>query len=666
MAVLTVQDIINNIVAQLRASDPAISAEIGTPERKIIEAVAEVISVNQSDLSVLNSQHDVDTMAGNRLDQFLANFGFGRKRPTQAQGTVTFSRPTVATTDILIPAGVQVISRQTDEGFPAVIFVTTLAQVLTTGTTSVDIPVEATLPGTLSNIPANSIYAITGSIQVPGVTDVTNTNVIGGGSDGETDDDFKVRFKNTIFRNQAGTQDQFLAFAVSLANVSKANVIGPMSRYQEYIQVPVATDVSVSAGDGERPYDPANTVWPGKKTSAISTITYSKYTYDSGFYLTDGATDSGAIFFRQGLDFVFNNPRVLAGDSNSDATGDVDHRPNVTFLNLAADVSGTTYLFEHAYMSAESRNDPSLGIFNCVDMFIDGKNEVEVVSVEPKPTLIFTAGDGTIITDKVNFKRRINGSTPTTGNYLQLLFWQPMETLPDQIDSGGNSYYKAKYISGGNPYSDPEHTIAAHYYEVVDMTELYGSVRCRNGIEWITGVVGVPSGDEDPATIIANIDTEFDLTYTYDQNVADLQSLLEQNKQITTDVLAHQSVPVYLKLRITVAYTPGANISGTNFAITTALNNFYHTQYFGANIQLSDLLQTIHNTPGVDNVRFTTAAHPVEVVNKNGTALDSPTYHDEDFFLKDNELVFSPDVAGTDVSTVIIVTKRATNTWNQP
>src|SRR4051812_32001399 len=174
MAVLTVQEITNNIIAQLRASDPGISAEVGTPERKIIEAVAEVIAVNQSDLSVLNSQHDVDTMSGNRLDQFLANFGFGRQRPTSASGAVTFSRSTADTQDILIPKGIQVISPQTHAGFPSVVFVTTTTSVLPLGSTSVDVPVEATLPGTLSNIPANSIYQIVGTQAVPGVTDVTN------------------------------------------------------------------------------------------------------------------------------------------------------------------------------------------------------------------------------------------------------------------------------------------------------------------------------------------------------------------------------------------------------------------------------------------------------------------------------------------------------------
>lgn len=693
MAPLDAVTITNNIIAQLRAADPAISAEIGTPERKIIEAVAQVVSLGQSDLSVLNSQYDVDTMTGNRLDQFLANFGFGRQRSTNATGTVTFSRTTPADIDYVIPQGTQVISRQTDAGFPSVLFATTVVAVLATGLTSVDVTVEATLPGSLSNIPANSIYQIVGTQTVPGITDVTNNNVISGGTDGETDDEFKVRFKNTIFRNMAGTSDQFLALAVSLSNVSKANVVGPQSQYQEFIQVPgnenTFADVDTASNDvhQSRPYDPSGTLWPYKRTTAVSTIPYSKYTYDSGYFLTDGSTDPGATFYRDGFDYVFNNPRVKEGVSpwgaQSDTTGPQNFQPNVTLLNLYTTTNlggippNTILLLEHRYMSTESRNDVTLGIFNCVDIFIDGQNPTQVTSIEPTPgaQVFINASDGSSMLDPVNYRRLLDNSQPEPSNLLSPLFWQPMTTLPDNILVGDNTYYKANFYNTGDSqyYNDPEFSIQANYYEIIDVTELYGSVRARNGIEWDINVAGVPTGDASPTIVNAESVTTYNLSYFYDENVADLQALVEQNKQITTDVLVHQAQPVYLKLYITVAYSPGADISGTNFAITQQLANFYSTQYYGAAIQLSDLLQQVHNTPGVDNVRFTTdpstglftsGYHAIEIVNKDGSSQNSPVYKDSDFFIRDNQLVTNADINGTDVTSVIIVKKRATNVWN--
>src|SRR4051812_18154103 len=97
---LTVDQITTNIINQLKALDPTVSAEIGTPERKIIEATAEMIASAYVDFNVLDDQHDIDQMAGGRLDAYLGNFGFGRQRPSYATGVVTFSRDSIPTADI--------------------------------------------------------------------------------------------------------------------------------------------------------------------------------------------------------------------------------------------------------------------------------------------------------------------------------------------------------------------------------------------------------------------------------------------------------------------------------------------------------------------------------------------------------------------------------------
>jgi hypothetical protein len=129
----TIDQIVNNIISQLQALDPNISASIGTPERKIIEAVAEQIAQGSVDIEVLSNQHDVDALTGNSLDSFLSNFGFGRQQPTRAVGVVTFSRLTTAISDIIIPRATPVIARQSSLGFAAIVFVTTETVVLPTG-----------------------------------------------------------------------------------------------------------------------------------------------------------------------------------------------------------------------------------------------------------------------------------------------------------------------------------------------------------------------------------------------------------------------------------------------------------------------------------------------------------------------------------------------------
>jgi uncharacterized phage protein gp47/JayE len=695
----TVQEFVDNIIAQLQASDPNISAAIGTPERKIIEAAAEQMAQSSVDIEVLSNQHDVDALTGNTLDSFLSNFGFGRQQPTRATGVVTFSRLTTATSDIIIPRATQVVARQSNLGFAAIVFVTTETVVLATGQTSADAHIEATIPGSIANLPAGSINAFGGAQPVTGISSVSNALPTSGGIDGETDAELRVRFKNTLFRNVSGTTDQALANAVSMPSVSKANVVGPISHYQEYIQAPdLIDDDSTQRRDI---IDPTGFIFPNKMTTAPSTIPYSKFTYDSNFWLSNGDLGSDEIFFKPNVHFVFNNPPYGAGDSvNIAGVAAQNHQPNVTILSpdlSAADPlnisPGSILLLEHAYMSRNSRNDFLAGILNCVDVFIDGINAIPVQSLETMPGNGYDFGEASSgnLSYRFNFKRALDGSTPTNGNRLQTLYWQPAIDLPDQITVGDNIYRKAKYVTynpDGTPaayYADADLTQPAHYWLVIDDTELYGTVRARNGIEWSSTVPGIaldvtPSSPGVPVVATSWTGTQFTIdNYSFDQNISDLQAVMEQNKQTTTDVLVHQANVRYFQLYITVMYAAGVNIEIVNSDMVDQLNSFFAGQYFGTVIQMSDLLQVIHNTPGVDNVRWSSefdstvprvaeiqASGAPIIVNDPVSGLPTPLVFNADFFLQDNELPALPPILGTDVSVALVIRKRAQNTWVKP
>jgi uncharacterized phage protein gp47/JayE len=673
---LTARQISDQIVTQLHFLDPAISAEVGTPERKIIDAVAEQISSAQIDLEVLNQQHDVDTMVGGRLDAFLALFGFGRQRSIQSTGVATFSRPTAATTDIIIPSGTQLLARQSDSSFPDLTFITTATAVMKTGDTTVDAPIRSAVVGTIGNVPANAIVAITNVQSINGVTNVTNNQPTTGGLDGESDSDFKIRFKNTVFRNIAGTQDQFLALAVSSPYVTKANVVGPMSRYQEYIQVPAVVDsTGVTSWDPGDIYD--------KYTSVPSGNPYSKYTYSYNYFVTNGQFGVDTLFLRPNVDFVFNNPaRTTAGAI--DAAAQTDNKPNVTFINVGGGGSvetGDVLLLEHAYMSANSRNKIATGggthdILNAVDVFVDGSFPYSVSSLERMPSTINNFVNSAGAFGHIgNYERVIDGSAPTVGNRFLPLFWQPLLDVPDTITIGNNLYYKANYRRSvdGEYFADADYVQKAHYFTVVDTTEHYGTIRARNGIEWRTNFVDtspaigllVTPSDTGPviATDASLANTNFLVdNYTYDKNIEDLQAITDKQKQVTTDVLVHKARNRFFKLYITVMYSPGSTIDNVNAAIQTALDVFFKSQYFGTVIQMSDLLQTIHNVPGVDNVRWTRdsngAINKVEEVRPNGDSFVSPIYFNEDFYLQDNELALTPS------SNSFVIVQRAQNTFN--
>lgn len=679
---LTVDQFVTQIVNQLKLLDPTVSAEVGTPERKLIEAVSELLASQQVDFTVLNQQHDLSSMSGGRLDAYLSVYNFGRQQATPSYGTVTFSRE-FGGPAITIQRGASVVAQTGDSLLPTLTFVTTQTVVLDVNSTSVDAPVQCTVAGSVGNIDANTITAFGGLAGITGITTVTNKNAMTGGTDAETDDKYRQRFQNTFLRNISGTTDMFLALAVSANSVTKANVVGPISRYQEYMQVPTVDDTTQIT-----PYDTGGTTFPHKRTTAESTIPYSKHTYSENYYLTDGTLDPAtATFFKPGVDYVFNTPPWNGTTGAADNTH--PYLPNITFLNGAwstgnpSITSGGVYFLEHAYMSVNSRNDMSLGILNAVDVFINGEQQASAASVEVVPgssnalqntnASLWTYQHPTA-TVVINFKRKIDGKSADVGNYVQPLYWQPVLDVPDSITVGTNTYYKANYYNTSdstyyNQFDGVTYSNKAHYCVVEEVNSYYGTVRARSGIEWfiattnnhLNGELASDTGGTYSGVQIDTLSgTQFTLEgYLYDKNVSDLQAIMEKNKQTTQDVLVHKAKYRHFQPIITVMYSFGTTKSVVDASIIAALDAFFQNQYYGAAIQLSDILQTVHNVAGVDNVRWTNeAGNKIEEVNADGSSLSGgPTYITADFFIQDNELAASPS------SNQVTITVRAQNTW---
>ena len=706
MAVQTVTDITESILNQLRLTDPSVSAEVGTPEREFIEAIAEIIASAQVDFSVLDSQHDIDTMTGSRLDSYLGLFGFQRQQGLAAGGVVTFSCNTTATSDIVIPVGTPVSATASDPTFPDVTFNTTLTVTLPTGGLEVDAPVQAALPGTIGNVAANSVTGFAGIKTIIGISGVRNDAAMSGGTDPESDDDFRIRFKNTIFRNMAGTNDQFLALAVSQPNVTKAVVVGPISRYQEYVLVPSVDDAAMNTASGDdKNYDPGGTNFTHKRTTAASTIPYSKYTYNAQYYVSDGTS-----FARPDVDYVFNRHPIdpangsgghrhflVSGGSGPTGNPKTDCQPNITILGHSSSVfpvmlqPGTTVLLEHAYISNNSRNDINSGVMNAVDVFTNGSFSRSVKSAEVMP------GSGNILQNSnanawtyqlspvINFRRFLTTDPASVGNKIVPLFWQPVLTVPAKVSikhSNTTTYtlYGARFYSAGEYYyDDPNGTytgaqVSAGYPRVANYIGVYesngyqGTLRARSGLEIRAGKNVRKPVEDGTHESFDGTDTGFigsqfvgSLAYTYDQNPGALQAIMEQNKQVTTDVLVHRAVDRFFHINITVMYTAGATPSVVDAGVLVAMTTYFENQYFGATIQLSDILQVVHNVPGVDNVRWThditVGTHKVEEVKANGDSLSPPVYFDTDFYLQDNQLADVPS------ANAITTTVRTQNTW---
>jgi uncharacterized phage protein gp47/JayE len=148
----------------------------------------------------------------------------------------------------------------------------------------------------------------------------------------------------------------------------------------------------------------------------------------------------------------------------------------------------------------------------------------------------------------------------------------------------------------------------------------------------------------------------YEISYTFDKLPLTINELIAAHKQVTTDVLVHSAQERYFNINIVIMYSPGFASTTVDAAISTAVASFMERLNFGAVIQLSDILDVIHDVPGVDNVRLSTPADNVpyglqEVALDGLTNIGQP--YTTDFALQDSDLP---------ILNSIITTKRSQNT----
>lgn len=489
-------EIAQNIIANLRFNEPSMSLAIGTPERMIIEAIAQAIAENQIDINVLNGGLDIEAKVGQDLDNVLGLFGFGRQTGTKASGFLTLGSNTPLAAPLRIPAGTQFLAKGANSGAD-VAFVSSRSVIMEAGSSKAIIPIEAINTGVSGNVPANTINDWNGSTIV-NISSINNESPLTGGTDSETDAELKARFKTAgPFRNLAGTKDNYLALALS-TKAKKANVVGPVSKYTEYIQVPSQPD-SVGAG----PRGGKNTEY----TSALSTNTQAKYVYSHLPYYVSDDTGTELVIYTQDVDFVMNlSPQDKnRGDAYrayaaKDFTNPEDnpeiienqYRPNITFTNVytGTNVSTATIspndilFFEYSYLSKASRNDYLRGVSNCVDVYVDALDPVlsSMTIARPGnnvPVRRFNSDDPASLLFFTNFRRKDHmEQPPVPGNIYTPVLNQPMIDLPDKITTGGGTFLKN-----------------VHYWPIMDVTDIKNTIRARNGIEWAAEIRSKSAND---------------------------------------------------------------------------------------------------------------------------------------------------------------------------
>lgn len=436
------------IRATLATTEPGLSCERGTPERKIIDACSEAISEGYVDMYLIGSLMDLDNKVGLELEQFVGLFGFGRLQGKKSTGVVRMTVTTPLTTDQLLPLGSQFYTRggSVNNAGDRLYFASTQAVTLTAGSYSLDVPLQCTETGSKGNVPPDSITSFGSTIAT---STVTNLVAFTGGVDVETDAELRQRFKDTLLRNISGTSDWYRAICLQNNSVFRVAVFGPTTLYKTQISAPSSTKNLSTLVHQDVKY-----VWPDMESVFVNL----------------GQEDEE--FYRPGSDYTLSWPtftRIAAGSGGQIGNGEI--------LDL-----------EFQYTTRCSRNDPANGITNKVDVFVDGVDPFTVTErtvIAASPVLVSSPSSAWNYTG--NFERVGSSGSPQANSRFVRLTSVPVVSFPPSITIGTSVY-----------------TLGTHYHLIRSTTTAAGSHREITGLEWPSNITGPTNDTQLTLTYIYN------------------------------------------------------------------------------------------------------------------------------------------------------------------
>jgi len=187
----------------------------------IMEAFAAELETLYAKLNATIDRAFVGTATGSDLDAIGALIGCSRRKGTKAQGYVRFTAATAPTSNIVIPEGVRVrtllLPNKTYLSFE-----TYSDAVLEAGNTYVDVLCESVEEGAKYNVAAGSILKI--ETPIYGIASVSNAAAFVGGTDEETDDDYRARMPVYLEGLKRATATALVSAAMSVDGVIDAVV----------------------------------------------------------------------------------------------------------------------------------------------------------------------------------------------------------------------------------------------------------------------------------------------------------------------------------------------------------------------------------------------------------------------------------------------------------
>jgi len=235
-------EIIASMLDRLRLTQPNLDTKPGTVSRDLfVDLQADELQKVYRLISIVSEKQSFLTSSGRDLDRLAANFGLTRKLGSQASGTVVFTSNNLDN-EITIPDGT-IVSSKNGTSFNTIgTYIMSPADksrlsantfrlrdgLSTAGITdkySIEVPVQATSPGSSSNLSSYQVIETSSEFSI----NVTNIGSFSGGSDLEADGSFRSRIVSVFSGANIGTSSGYKSAADGITGVLDSMVVEPGS-----------------------------------------------------------------------------------------------------------------------------------------------------------------------------------------------------------------------------------------------------------------------------------------------------------------------------------------------------------------------------------------------------------------------------------------------------
>lgn len=560
----------------------------------------------------LTSIDNVQSIIDDAFDKLAANVNVTRQGSSEAVGEVTFYTTSEPQTDLTIEEGTLVGV----EGGGVTFRVTSRVVLPVSDKESyynhqrrrweIKANIRATEAGSQGNVPSTRIRRVIGNASGLQVTNFEATRF---GRDEESNEDLAERAILAFTSVDVGTSKGYLATALKQQGVFRASVIDAGDDYmaRDYDEV------------REKNIGGKVDVWvQGNRDVEVSDTFALKFDIERDVRFFLDSSPSEYIFIADDDRITPNNPIVqVLGETPSEQAQGFQFRNLTTGENF--DLTNYSILDYNKIQLDTSITQPVVRSNDVISGdFRFQESSQYVFSRQPVVSInnVTSLNTSDVLTDGTHYQLcriedpLLTGHSTEAEDYMQVsksggvpsgqVFVVNDERhvlvgeLSESLDNLGASSLTVRVftLDRMTEYNGPLSSDPDFFIEEGDSTTPLKIVRNPDG--------DITNGEE--VSVDYEHDENFDVSYTINDILTDVQAEFEKQRHVTADVLAKQAVSNQIDLEMTIVLVPNATQSQVDAEIRTNISQLLNSKAIGDAIHQSDIVRVIENTPGVSHV----------------------------------------------------------------